>query len=53
MSVEIRVTQAESGIVTVDFGDGTQQDYPTMAEAMHAADQVAQQDGRTVRVVRH
>jgi hypothetical protein len=51
MQGEITVTEMTPGVLTVDFGDGTQQDYPTMADAMHAADIAAQQDGRIVRVV--
>jgi hypothetical protein len=52
MPGEITVRQGELGIVTVDYGDGIRQDYPSMYEAMQAAHQEAMKDGTTVRVIR-
>jgi hypothetical protein len=52
MSGEIRVTQGKRGVVIVDYGDGRQREYPSMAEALQAAHQAAQKDGSTVRVTR-
>jgi len=46
----IRIRQVGGGMVEVDYGGGTLQNFPSLPEAEQAAQRVAEDEGREVLI---